>query len=202
MLHTEFAAQSAKQYDDPKEKANGQQYLPETAQVQVLETLTAKPGPQMRQPPVDPDELTDQAAEDHNRQRNKQGIGKPVLTSWLSTCDHRGEKDSSCQKASGHPKNSELKMPSSGDVERDHPCKVNAEEVGYVGAIMLARSTEESLKEKKHSHYQKKPSASTLRWSERDLVWGTKRNSVSFTSMPTKKIPAPECGKQQANSAK
>ena len=52
----------------------------------------------MRQPPVDPDELTDQAAEDHNRQRNKQGIGKPVLTSWLSTCDHRGEKNTAARK--------------------------------------------------------------------------------------------------------
>ena len=156
MLRTKFAAQSAKQYDDPKEQANGQQYLPETAQVQVLETLTAKPDPQMRQPPVDPDELTDQAAEDHNRQRNKQGIGKPVLTSWLSTCNHRGKKDSSRQKASGDPKNSELKMPSPGNVEREYRCKVNAEEVGYVGAIMLACSAEESLKEKKHSHYQEK----------------------------------------------
>src|SRR5271157_4298574 len=108
MLGTKFAAQSPKQYDDPKEEPNGQQYLPETAQIQVLETLTSKPGPQLRQPPVDPDELTDQAAKDHNRQRNKQDIGKPVLTSWLSTCNHRSKKDASREKAGGHPKNSEL----------------------------------------------------------------------------------------------
>ena len=202
MLRTKFAAQSPKQYDNPKEEPNGQQYLPETAEVQVLETLTAKPGPQLRQPSMDPDELPDQGAEDHNRQRNKQGIGKPVLTSWLSPCNHRCKKDSSRQKASGHPKNSELKMPSPGDVERDHRCKIDAEEVRDVGAIMLAGSAEKSLKEEKHCHYQKKPCAGTLRRSEGYVAWGTKRNSVSFTSMPTEKVPPPECRKQQANSAK
>ena len=79
---------------------------------------------------MDPDELTDQAAENHNGQRNKQGIGKPVLTSRLATGDHREQKDSSRQKASGHPKNSELKVPRAGDVKRDHLGKINSEEVG------------------------------------------------------------------------
>jgi hypothetical protein len=70
------------------------------------------------------------AAEDHKCQCNKQDIGQQMLTSWLSTRDHWNEKNSSRQKASGHPKNRKLNVPRAGDVERDHRCKVNAEEVG------------------------------------------------------------------------
>ena len=57
-------------------------------------------------------------------------IGKPVLTSWLSTGNHRGKKDASREKASGHPENSELKMPSRAMLNGRTVAKVNTEEVG------------------------------------------------------------------------
>ena len=150
------------QDEHPEEEAEGQKDLPETAQIQVFEPLAAEPGPQVAHPAVNADELADQAPKNDDRQRGQQPVGKPVLTPRLTSGDEGRQKDAGRKKTGGHPKDGELQVPGARDVKRQQAGKVNAEEAGQVGPIMLGRPAQQGLEQEKHDHDPEKPRTAPL----------------------------------------
>ena len=92
------AAQAAEQNDNPEDKPYGEKNLPEAAEVEILESLVAEPGPASLNPAVDAGELSGQTAENDDRQGAQQAIGEPLLTAWLAAGSSSGQKNSGGKK--------------------------------------------------------------------------------------------------------
>src|SRR2546427_10776962 len=89
MVRAQPASQTAKQNEHPEDQTNRQQNLPEAAQIKILETLAAEPGPTPLNPAVNPGIFAGQTSENDDRQRDQEDIGKPVLSPGLSSRNHR-----------------------------------------------------------------------------------------------------------------
>ena len=61
MLAPQPSAHRPEQHRDPEEEADGEQYLPEASQVEVLEALVAEPGPKIAREAEDAEPLPDEA---------------------------------------------------------------------------------------------------------------------------------------------
>ena len=83
VLDPEPAAQAPPQHDDPEGQADGEQDLPEPAEVEVLEALHPEPRPEAAEPAVDPGQLAEQAAGDDDHQGAEQEVGEHVLAPGL-----------------------------------------------------------------------------------------------------------------------
>ena len=149
VLRAESPTQSAEKNDRPEEKANDQENLPESSQIEILEALISKPLPPLVNPPLNPRVFAQHAAKYNHRERYEQAIRQPVLPPGLAANDHRSQEDSRGQKGSRDPENRQLKVPGAGHVEGQHTGEINAEETGEVCTIMLGGAPKQCLQEKK-----------------------------------------------------
>ena len=79
VLRAQPPTQSTEKNDRPEEKANDQENLPESSQVEILKALISKPLPS-RESTLN-SRNSPACCQKNNRQRYEQAIGKPILPS-------------------------------------------------------------------------------------------------------------------------
>src|SRR5512135_656015 len=110
--------------------------------------------------------ISDQGAEDHDRERAEQRVGQDVLPPGLPAGDDRGEEDAGGEERRGHPEDRQLHVPGPGQVVREQLGQVEAEEGGDVGPVVLAGRAHERLREEQHPDDEEEPGGRPLRRGE------------------------------------
>ena len=126
VLRAPAPAQSAEQHHHPEHQPDGQQDLPEPAEIEILESLAPNQLQPRSNPAVDPGIFAGQAAEHDDRQRAEQPVGKPAAGRAARGRRSSAQERSRGQKGSGNPEDRQLQVPGARHVEGQHAGQVEA----------------------------------------------------------------------------
>src|SRR5499427_7934762 len=77
----------APQQPEPEDETDGEQYLPEAADLEEFPALVAKPEPGIAQPVKEPCPLAEQAADNHHKKSAEQQVNGAALPSGLAAAE-------------------------------------------------------------------------------------------------------------------
>src|SRR5215472_8679035 len=77
----------APQQGEPEDEADGEQYLPKAADLEVFPALVAEPEPGAAQPLKEPGPLAEQAADDDNQDSSEQKVSGALLPGGLAAAE-------------------------------------------------------------------------------------------------------------------
>src|SRR6516162_2600513 len=79
---------SAPQQAEPEDEADGEQYLPEAADLEIFPALVAEPEPGVAEPLEEPGPLAEQASNDDDQDSGEQQMSGAPLPGWLAAAEH------------------------------------------------------------------------------------------------------------------
>src|SRR6516162_8681865 len=82
----------APQQAKPEDEADGEQYLPEAADLKIFPALVAEPEPDVAQPLKEPGPLAEQAPNDDDQDSGEQQMSSSPFAGGLTTAEHSGDE--------------------------------------------------------------------------------------------------------------
>ena len=141
----------AKQQRDPERQADGQEDLPQAAQLQVTPTPDA-PASATGRPAIwrSPRNSPVRAADDDNHQGAEQQVGAQDLPAGFLAADGLGEQQAARHVGGRHPEHGQLKVPGAGEVAGQEPGDVQPVKAARIGAIVRRRTAQQGLHQEQH----------------------------------------------------
>src|SRR5262245_31330361 len=127
---------SAPQQTEPEDEANGEQYLPEAADLEEFPALVAEPEPGIAQPLKEPCPLAEQAADDDYEKSTEQQVNSAALPGRLPAAEQARDKQGTADISGGYPQDRELQMPGAQQVARQESRQIDAIETARIGSVM------------------------------------------------------------------
>ena len=154
----------------------------------------------MVKPSLDARVLAGQTAEDHDCDSDQQGDSQGGLAPWLAAGDKWGDEDSSRQEGRGDPENRELDVPGARQVV-GHPTRyVEAEEIGWLGAIMRRQAPGQGLNQEQDRGDHQEPDHRALCRSGGEFVHRQEAQAAAFFG-PSEPVVAAEEEQHQPGAA-
>ena len=113
----ERCAQAPKHDEQPDAHAADQQIHPEAAKLQIFPSLRSKPPPRLAEQAFISEILTREAADNDCHQGSEENIDEVFLPFRLAAADKRGNENTHAEPRRSDPKDRQLQMPRSGNLE-------------------------------------------------------------------------------------
>src|SRR5271163_1815901 len=104
------------QQGEPVDEADGEQYLPKTADLEIFPALVAEPEPGVAQPLKEPGPLAEQAPDNDHQERGEQQVTGAALPGGLAAAEHARDEQSAADISGSDPQDRELQMPGAQQV--------------------------------------------------------------------------------------
>lgn len=150
---------------------------------------------------MDAQPLRDEGAGRHDHQGDQERPGEPPLPAWLAPGHERSQEDAGREEGGHHPEQRQLQVPGAGQVERQQPGQVEAEEAREVGPVVLRRTAEQHLGEEEQRDDEEEERGDPLRGRERHLVGGAEVDGLRLTAAPAQMGAPPADGPEQRPDA-
>ena len=141
--------------------------------------------------PVDGQRLADQRAEHHHRDRAEQHVRQQALTARLAAGDERHQEDAAGQKRRRSPEQRQLHVPGPGQVVRQHPGQIQAEERRQVGPVVLGGRAQQRLRQEQHRHDREEPDGGPLGRRQAHLAGLAERQRGRLGAVPADLLAPP-----------